>query len=307
MATISNPLVSIIVPTYNEEADIPYVMEALTRLTYRPIEIVVVDDASKDRTLEIVQSYKGRIENLTILPQTINRGVAAARNFGLREARGEIVVILNADVLPEPDFVERIIPYYQQGADYLLVDSRVMNEGLYPRYIQAQHEYYLRDYSDLQWTEGYSCRREAALAVGGFPEEFPGASGEDAVFGDRMKERYKRAVDFTIVVPHIAPPDLKEFWKQRRGRGRGGAYRLYAYDKRPLRWGSVIRSVLGTWGLAFTLIAPLSYAFQLTHYSPRGKRDWLPFTWARLIEMLATAAGYWRGCREIARQTANKG
>jgi glycosyltransferase involved in cell wall biosynthesis len=307
MTTSSDPLVSVIVPTYNEEADITQVMEALANLTYRPVEIVVVDDASQDRTLEIVQRYKGRIENLVILPQAVNRGVAAARNVGLREAKGEIVIILNADVLLESDFIERIIPHYQQGADYLLVDAKVMNEGLYPRYIQAQHEYCLRDYSDLQWTEGYSCRREAALAVGGFPEEFPSASGEDAVFGDRMKARYRRAIDFTIVVPHIAPPDLNEFWKQRRGRGRGGAYRLYAYEKRPLRWGSVTRSVLGTWGLAFTLIAPLIYAMRLTHYSPRGKRDWLSFTWVRLIEMLATAAGYWRGCREIARQAKHRG
>ncbi len=308
MPEVACPLVSFIVPTYNEEADIARTMDALAAQTYRPIEVVVVD-ASRDRTPEIVAGYVDRIPNLRIIRQRPKPGVSVARNDGLREAAGEIVVILNADVFPSPDFVARIVPYYEQGADFVCVDSCVANvEAVFPRYIQAGHVYDQRhNPEEADWTEGYSCRREAALAVGGFPETFGrNTAGEDGVFSDRMAAHYKKAVDFDIAVPHIAPAAFGEYWHQRLGRGRGGAYRLYVHEQRPLRWGSVIRSVLGTWFLALTLVAPLLHAWRLAPYSSRGRADVLPLAWACLVEMLASGAGYWNGCREIVRLGLNR-
>jgi len=304
--TSYRPLVSVILPTYNEESDIAPTMEALAALTYTPLEVVVVDDASRDRTVEVIEAYRDRVSSLTILPQPTNRGVAASRNVALKVARGEIVILLNADVQLPPDFIEQILPHYQAGADYLVINSSAINQGRpFGRYLQAQHEWALyRALDEQDWSEGYSCRREAALAVGGFPEEFPGASGEDAVFGDRMRARFKRAADYTIVVPHIVPDDWAGYWSQRRGRGRGGAYRLFAYDKLPIRWGSVLRSVLGTWFLALTLVSPVVYVARLMPYSKRGWVDFPAFVWARIVEMLATAVGYWRGAREIAARRA---
>jgi glycosyltransferase involved in cell wall biosynthesis len=302
-------LVSIIVPTYNEALDIGPTMDALAALTYSPLEIVVVDDASTDNTLDIVRGYQDRIPDLRILPQTVNRGVAAARNVALREVRGEVVVILNADVLLTPDFVEQIVPYYQRDeADYLVINSRVTNlETIYARYVQARHVYEQRTIplDQIHWCEGFSCCTEAARAVGGFPEEFPGASGEDAVFTEWLVERgYRRALNFDITVPHVAPPTLIEVWKQRRGRGRGGAYRLYAYEKRPIQWGSVARSLAGTWLLAGLLLPALVYAWRIKRYSRYGLRDWPGLAWAHTLDLIAVAYGYWKGCREIAARAA---
>jgi glycosyltransferase involved in cell wall biosynthesis len=299
----ADPLVSIVVPTYNEEEDIAREMDTLAALTYRPLEVIVVDK-STDRTPEIVRGYQGRIPGLRIVPQGDRPGVSVARNAGLRESRGEIVIVLNADVFLPPDFVERIMPHYRNGADYVLVDSRVINtDRLFPRYLQAQHEHNLSLHKEeLQWTEAYSCRREAALSVGGFPEAFGhNTAGEDGVFGGHMSARYRRAMDFSIVVPHLAPHAFRVYWRQRLGRGRGGAYRLYAYEKQPIRWFSILRSVVGTLALVGLLIPPLVYALRLVCHSERGLRDWLPFTYARMVEVTATAVGYWIACREIAR------
>ncbi len=305
----TRPLVSIIVPTYNEEADIGRTMDALAAQTYRPLEVIVVD-ASDDRTPEIVRGYDGRIPGLRLIRQRPIPGVSVARNDGLREARGDIVVILNADVFPGSDFVECIVPHYQRGTDYLSVESVVANTGaVYARYIQAQHASDQENNpTEAAWTEGFSCRRVSALAAGGFPEHFGrNTAGEDRVFTEALAELGARpARDASIVVPHIAPSSLREYWRQRLGRGRGGAYVLYAHEKRPLRWPAVARSVLGTWLLALLLVPALVHARRLTRYSPRGRRDWLPLAWARLVEMAATGAGYWHGCREIARRGLHK-
>lgn len=299
------PLVSIIVPTYNEENDIARTMDALTAQTYRPLEVIVVD-ASQDRTPEIVHSYEACTPGLKLIPQGAKPGVSAARNLGLLAATGEIVCILNADVFPDRDFVERVVPHYSEGADYLLIQSQVANirDGIFPRFIQAQHTYKMNRYfeQEANWTEGFSCRREAALAVGGFPEEFGrNSAGEDVIFGDRLQAKYRRAVDLTIVVKHVMPTRFKEYWRQRLGRGRGGAFRLYAYDKRPMHWGAIVRSVIGTLAYMGTLFPVVRYAWWLTEYSPYGRRDLLAFTWARLIELTTRALGYWEGCVEIAR------
>lgn len=304
----SAPLsVSVIVATYNEETDIERTMEALAALDYPALEILVIDDASKDRTLDIVRCYEGRIQNLRILPQTINRGVAASRNVGLREAKGAVTIILNADVCPKPDFIRQIVPYYQEDrADYVAVNAQVMNtETIYARYIEARHIHDQRsmDLDAIHWTEGWSCRREIALAVGGFPEEFPGASGEDAVFTEALTAAgYRRALDFSIIVPHVAPPTLYEFWQQRMGRGRGGAYRLFAYEKRPAIWWRVLFSTLATLLLVALMIPALRYAWELKEFSPEGRRDWLGLAWAHTVDRIGVAIGYWRGFREIIRK-----
>jgi glycosyltransferase involved in cell wall biosynthesis len=298
--------VSIIIPTYNEEEDIARTMDALAAIPYRPLEVIVVD-ASRDRTPEIIRSYVGRIPGLKLIRQGPKPGVSAARNDGLRAASGDIVVILNGDVFPSPDFVDCILAHYAEGADYLVINSRVLNtEHLYPRFIQAQHLYNLElTWNDTNWSEGFSCRREAALAVGAFPDNFAhNTAGEDAIFGNKLAAHYKRAADFSIVVPHVMPTQFKVYWRQRLGRGRGGAYVLYVYEQRPMRWPAILRSVIGTLGLTAITLPALIYAWRITRYSDRGVRDLLPFTWARMIETAATAVGYWDGCREIARNRA---
>jgi glycosyltransferase involved in cell wall biosynthesis len=298
----NHPLVSIIVPTYNEERDIARTLEALAAQAYRSLEVIIVD-ASQDRTPEIVCSYADRIPNLRLVKQGNKPGVSAARNIGLREAQGEIVVILNADVFPGPDFVERVISHYENGADYLVIYSQVVNvEHLYPRYIQAQHVYNHHLTSETaNWTEGFSCRREAALAVGGFREDFAhNTAGEDAIFGNLLAQNYRRAADFSIVVPHTMPTELSVYWRQRLGRGRGGAYVLYVHERRPMRWPGIVRSVLGTLFLAGLAAPAIVYVSRLLPIPTAGCGSH-PFTWARLVEMAATAIGYWDGCREIAR------
>ncbi len=94
------PMVSIIIPTLNEERDLPISMEALKQQTYRCIEIIVVDSGSRDRTTEIaakngakVVYYPGRL--------------MGARWKGFVESKGERVLFLDADQVLYPDTLER--------------------------------------------------------------------------------------------------------------------------------------------------------------------------------------------------------
>src|SRR5206468_4590408 len=93
------PRISVIVCTYNGARTIRDCLEALERLTYADYEVIVVDDGSTDTTAAIARRYNCR------LIQTENRGLASARNTGLRAARGEIVAYIDDDAYPDPDWL----------------------------------------------------------------------------------------------------------------------------------------------------------------------------------------------------------
>ncbi len=92
-------LVSAIIPTYNYGHYVNRAVDSVLRQTYAPIECIVVDDGSTDNTAEVLQKYGSRIQ---VIKQA-NCGLSAARNTGIKVARGECIAILDADDWWEPD------------------------------------------------------------------------------------------------------------------------------------------------------------------------------------------------------------
>lgn len=90
------PLVSVIVPMYNAAAYIVEALESVLESTYRPIEVVVVDDGSTDDSLEEAKAYAKGHKEIRVMTQA-NAGVSAARNHAIREAKGEYILPLDAD------------------------------------------------------------------------------------------------------------------------------------------------------------------------------------------------------------------
>lgn len=101
------PLVSVIVPHYNLAQFLPETLASVRAQTYPNIETIVIDDGSTDpEALRLIDSLSE--PNLRVVRQE-NRGLSGARNTGLREARGELVLPLDADDLIAPEFVERAV------------------------------------------------------------------------------------------------------------------------------------------------------------------------------------------------------
>ena len=110
-------LVSIISVSFNSEATIARTIESVLSQTYQNIEYIIVDAASKDRTVEIAESYRKQFEKQHI-PYTIvsepDRGMYDGLNKGARLAKGEIVGQVNTDDWYEPDAVETMVKLYEQ-------------------------------------------------------------------------------------------------------------------------------------------------------------------------------------------------
>lgn len=112
------PLVSVIIPAYNAEAFIRTALASALHQSYEPIEIIVIDDGSVDRTVEIVREFMARDPRVRLVQQA-NAGVAAARNHGIRTAQGSLIAPLDADDLWRPMKIER------QVARFLAADERL--------------------------------------------------------------------------------------------------------------------------------------------------------------------------------------
>ncbi len=115
------PFVSVIIPTYNNSMLVVEAVESVFAQTYKPVELVVVDDGSTDDTAERLRAYEGR---LTLIRQ-VHRGPAVARNAGIRASKGAIVAFLDSDDVWKPAKLERCAGELVGNADVGVVYTGV--------------------------------------------------------------------------------------------------------------------------------------------------------------------------------------
>lgn len=129
---------SIIVPVYNMAADgkLEYCLNSLINQTISDYEIIAVDDASTDNSLEILRKYEGKYpERFKVVHYTVNKRQGGAKNEGLKVAKGEWIGFIDSDDWVTPDYYEKLLKKAQEtgadmvGCDYSLVNSHTMEVG----------------------------------------------------------------------------------------------------------------------------------------------------------------------------------
>jgi glycosyltransferase involved in cell wall biosynthesis len=120
------PLVSVLIPAYNVECYVAAAIESALAQTYPNVEVVVVDDGSTDGTAGVVAGFGDRVVTVT----QENRGLAGARNAGIRAASGSILGLLDADDLWLPERLERCVAILVERPEIGMVtsDAFVMDE-----------------------------------------------------------------------------------------------------------------------------------------------------------------------------------
>lgn len=108
-----SPGISVIVPAYNAEATVAASLDCIARQTRQPMEVIVVDDGSTDRTAEIAHGYASRLPDLRVI-SVANGGASRARNLAIGEARGEIVAPIDADDLWHETYLAKLCGRLEQ-------------------------------------------------------------------------------------------------------------------------------------------------------------------------------------------------
>lgn len=123
------PLISVIVPVYRAEAYLSRCLESLRAQTYSEWEAICIDDGSPDSSYEIMSNYAARDSRIRVLRQQ-NRGVSAARNAGLEQARGEYFCMLDADDEFEAGYLAELTePVLKEKADCVVSGFTYIQDG----------------------------------------------------------------------------------------------------------------------------------------------------------------------------------
>lgn len=123
--------VSIIIPCYNAEAFVLEALESAGAQTYRPIEIICVNDGSTDASLEKIQAFEQSFSGNMKVIFTANKGGASARNEGLRAAEGEYIQFLDADDVLLPEKLQHQVQHQKQtAADVVFSDYQIFSTDL---------------------------------------------------------------------------------------------------------------------------------------------------------------------------------
>lgn len=181
---ITDPFVSVVIPVYNEANCIRECVESLLRQDFSPLQVLTVDDGSVDESVRICEDLK-----IAVLRQK-HRGPGTARNLGARNARGNILVFVDADMVLGPDYVSKLVAPIISGQAVATChwDEQVLNwENPWAR-CQA---YYLglpeRRRQPLDPPEGEevyrAVRKDFFLAYGGMDEH--AGRGDDSSLARR--------------------------------------------------------------------------------------------------------------------------
>jgi len=206
----TSPFVSLIIPTYMREDLLVQTLECAINQEYTNYEIIVIDQtpAHSQNTIDFLHSVRRKIKLIPSSPPS----VTAARNTGVRAARGEIIVFIDDDTSFSSDFLQNHVENYKKKCDF--VQGRIIEKGCkdYPKPVWLSRlgnfsgsDFCTRDGITNNITGcNFSFRRSMFDALGGFDEFFQGiAVCEDSDFAYRAyKKGFKGCFSSRAVLTH---------------------------------------------------------------------------------------------------------
>lgn len=188
--------VSVVIPAYNAADFIERTLESVRAQTYRSYEIVVVDDGSTDATHEVVERWFARTGIAGVCIRQPNKKIAAARNTGMRAARGDFIALLDHDDLWDAEKLTAAMAEFEKHPEVDLVchNERITRDGVIVGItrngpaVEAMYEFLLFKGNALSPSAAV-VRKDKALAIGGFREDPEFNTVEDYDFWMRLSQR----------------------------------------------------------------------------------------------------------------------
>ena len=108
------PLVSVIIPAYNAEKIVGFTLDSVINQTYKNLEIIIVNDCSTDKTLDVLKEYEKKDKRIKVLSNEKNSGVAETRNNALNVASGDYIAFVDADDIWNLEKIEKQLNFMQE-------------------------------------------------------------------------------------------------------------------------------------------------------------------------------------------------
>lgn len=188
---MAEPLVSVVVPMYNDRRTVDLCLRSVLAQTYPKVEVIVVDDASTDDS-----AYLASAHPVNLVRAARNGGPGASRNLGVRNANGEIIFFLDADLTMHPDAVGQAVELFHENPSYGAVFGIPDKEPLFAETLVGQYRilqyYYWRKSAEGMVSGGFyalgAVRRSSFLEAGWFNPAL--RQTEEIDHAERLAARY---------------------------------------------------------------------------------------------------------------------
>ena len=144
MTSMSGPLISVLMPAYNHESYVRFAVDSVLSQTYSNLELIAIDDASRDKTWAVLSEYDD--PRIRLVKHDVNQGAHSTLNEAMKMARGQYLAILDSDDIYQPERLERLLAEAERltGNDTLIfsdvtfIDSAGETVGEHPRAVGYQ-------------------------------------------------------------------------------------------------------------------------------------------------------------------------
>lgn len=206
-------MISVVIPLYNKEKQIAHTIQSVFNQTFQDFEVVIVDDGSTDGSVSEVEKFSD--SRIRLIHQK-NAGVAAARNRGIEEAKGDLIAFLDADDEWKPEYLATQYHLSQKYPDCSVFvcnyEFRNTEGKVIPTIIRklpfSGEDGILSNYFEMAscshpplWTSAVMVKKQAIQAIGGFPVGIK--SGEDLLTWARLAVNVKIAYSRTPLAVFI--------------------------------------------------------------------------------------------------------
>lgn len=221
---MKSPKVSVVIPVYDGEKTLRKCLDSVLNQTYKNYEVIVVDNNSTDRTAEILEEFqkKSRIPFTVGFEPFRRRG--AARNAGLKEAKGEIIAMTDSDCIVPGNWIEELIKPILNGKENIVQGNESDLIGNYWTRMQQKfnHQFFMNhlkgDYINHLDTKNFAIRREILLNAGMFNKNI--GNNEDFEFKIRInKNGYKLFFKPECKVKHFHKDSFSRLFSRRIDQG----------------------------------------------------------------------------------------
>ncbi|MFA5992261.1 MAG: glycosyltransferase [Candidatus Pacearchaeota archaeon] len=211
--------ISLIIPCYNGEKYLDATINSVLNQTKKPDEIIIVDDCSKDKSLELIKNYSKKHKTIKLIQNPVNKGLSATRNIGIQNSKGDIIIFIDVDCVADQNLVKNLFNFYREDKENKIgaIGGHGIESNIQTVYDKYRKEYMTQAFSskenltEVNWFFGLCCSfRKKALTEAGLFNPIFRTNGEDADIAMRIKKQgYQVFYSNNVFVYHHKQDDLK--------------------------------------------------------------------------------------------------